>query len=65
MTTRAAARTESPVADSLIGTCAVSLVWFDFAFLNATVTHRGSESWQMVRAQDGWKISAMQYLMGD
>ena len=39
---------------------AVASVWFDFDFLiGGKVTNRGSESWQMVRTEDGWKISAM------
>jgi hypothetical protein len=41
-------------------------VWFDFDFLDdGKVTNRGSESWQMVRAEDGWKISSMLFSMGD
>ena len=45
---------------------AVASVWFDFEFLvEGKVTNRGSESWQMVRAEDGWKISSMLYSMGD
>ncbi len=45
---------------------AVASVWFDFDFLiDGKVTNRGSESWQMVRATDGWKISSMLYSMGD
>lgn len=45
---------------------AVGSVWFDFDFLiDGKVTNRGSESWQMVRAEDGWKISSMLYSMGD
>ena len=45
---------------------AVAAVWFDFDFLiNGKVTNRGSESWQMVRAEDGWKISSMLYSVGD
>ena len=44
----------------------VASVWFDFDFLeDGKVTNRGSESWQMVRAEDGWKISSMLYSMGD
>lgn len=43
----------------------VASVWFDFDFLiDGQVTNRGSESWQMVRADDGWKISSMLYSMG-
>lgn len=45
---------------------AVASVWFDFDFLiENKVTNRGSESWQMVHAEDGWKISSMLYSMGD
>ena len=45
---------------------AVASVWFDFDFLvDGKVTNRGSESWQMVHAEDGWKISSMLYSMGD
>ena len=44
---------------------AVASVWFDFDFLiDGKVTNRGSESWQMVRAEDGWKISSMLFSMG-
>ena len=45
---------------------AVGSVWFDFDFLiDGKVTNRGSESWQMVRAEDGWKISSMLYSIGN
>lgn len=44
---------------------AVGSVYFDFDFLEAgKVVNRGSESWQMVRAEDGWKISSMLYSAG-
>jgi len=44
---------------------AVASVWFDFDFLiDGKVTNRGSESWQMVRAEDGWKISSMLFSIG-
>lgn len=44
---------------------AVASVWFDFDFLvDGKVGNRGSESWQMVRAEDGWKISSMLYSAG-
>jgi hypothetical protein len=44
---------------------AVGSVYFDFDFLiDGQVTNRGSESWQLVRAEDGWKISSMLYSMG-
>jgi hypothetical protein len=42
----------------------VASVWFDFDFLiDGKVSNRGSESWQMVRTEDGWKISSMLYSM--
>jgi hypothetical protein len=45
---------------------AVASVWFDFDFLvNEKVNNRGSESWQMVRAEDGWKISSMLFSVGN
>jgi hypothetical protein len=45
---------------------AVASVWFDFDFLvDDKVTNRGSESWQMVRSEDGWKISSMLFSIGD
>ena len=44
---------------------AVGSVYFDFDFLqDGKVSNRGSESWQMVRGEDGWKIGAMLYSMG-
>ena len=40
----------------------VASVWFDFDFLvDGKVTNRGSETWQLVRTDDGWKIQAMLY----
>jgi ketosteroid isomerase-like protein len=40
----------------------VAPVWFDFDFLvDGKVTNRGSETWQLVRTDDGWKIVAMLY----
>lgn len=45
---------------------AVASVWFDFDFLvGGKVNNRGSESWQMVRAEEGWKISSMLFSEGD
>lgn len=45
---------------------AVASVWFDFDFIeDGKVVNRGSESWQMVRAEEGWKISSMLFSMGD
>jgi ketosteroid isomerase-like protein len=44
---------------------AVASVYFDFDFLvDGKVNNRGSETWQMVRAEDGWKISSMLYSVG-
>lgn len=44
---------------------AVASVYFDFDFLVAgTVNNRGSETWQLVRSEDGWKISSMLYSVG-
>lgn len=41
---------------------AVASVWFDFDFLAAgKVTNHGSETWQLARTDDGWKIVAMLY----
>jgi hypothetical protein len=38
----------------------VASVWFDFDFLaGGKVTNRGSETWQLVRTDEGWKIQAM------
>jgi hypothetical protein len=44
---------------------AVGSVYFDFDYLDdGKIVNRGSETWQMVRADDGWKIGAMLYSMG-
>jgi len=44
---------------------AVGSVYFDFDFIeDGKVTNRGSETWQMVRAEDGWKIGAMLFSIG-
>jgi hypothetical protein len=38
----------------------VASVWFDFDFLvDGKVTNRGSETWQLVRTDEDWKIQAM------
>jgi hypothetical protein len=43
----------------------VASVWFDFEFVeDGKVTNRGSETWQLVRTDDGWKINAMLYSIG-
>ncbi|MBY0241847.1 MAG: nuclear transport factor 2 family protein [Burkholderiaceae bacterium] len=44
---------------------AVASVYFDFDFLSdGNVTNRGSEAWQMVRDEQGWKIGAMVFSIG-
>lgn len=44
---------------------AVASVYFDFEFLvGGKVGNRGAESWQLVRAEDGWKISSMLFSIG-
>jgi len=44
---------------------AVGSVYFDFDFLaDGKITNRGAESWQMVRTEEGWKISSMLYSVG-
>jgi hypothetical protein len=44
---------------------AVGSVYFDFVFtIDGAVTNRGSESWQMVHTENGWKISSMLYSVG-
>ena len=41
---------------------AVAAVYFDFVFLvDGRRNNVGSESWQMVHTNDGWRISAMAY----
>lgn len=43
----------------------VAAVWFDYDFrVDGKVTNRGSETWQLVRTGDGWKIQAMLYSIG-
>ncbi|TQK02718.1 nuclear transport factor 2 family protein [Herbaspirillum sp. SJZ107] len=44
---------------------AVGSVYFDFDFIqDGKVSNRGSETWQMVRAEDGWKIGSMLFSIG-
>lgn len=44
---------------------ALASVYFDFDFVSdGQVTNRGAESWQMLRAEDGWKISSMLFSIG-
>jgi ketosteroid isomerase-like protein len=43
----------------------IASVYFDFDFIdNGRVANRGSESWHLVRTEDGWKISSMIYSVG-
>lgn len=43
----------------------IGSVYFDFDFLDdGRVVNRGSESWHLVRTDDGWKISSMIYSIG-
>jgi ketosteroid isomerase-like protein len=40
----------------------IASVYFDFVFLrDGKPTNRGSETWQLVKASDGWKIAAITY----
>lgn len=40
----------------------IASVYFDFDFvIDGKVTNRGSESWQLLHAEDGWKITSMLY----
>jgi hypothetical protein len=40
----------------------VASVYFDFVFLvDGKETNRGSESWQLVKGSDGWRIAALTY----
>lgn len=44
---------------------AVGTVYFNFDFLmDGKVTNDGSESWHLVRTENGWKISSMVYSIG-
>ncbi|MES2296603.1 MAG: nuclear transport factor 2 family protein [Pseudomonadota bacterium] len=44
----------------------VAAVYFDFVFvMNDKVTNRGSESWHLVKTDEGWRISSMIYSDGD
>ena len=41
---------------------AIASVYFDFVFLiDGKPTNRGCETWQLVKAADGWKIAAITY----
>ena len=40
----------------------IGAVYFDFDFLdNGKVENRGSETWQLIKTDKGWKIAAMLY----
>lgn len=41
---------------------AVASVYFDFVFLlNGAQNNRGSETWHLIKTDDGWKITSMTY----
>lgn len=41
---------------------AVASVYFDFVFLlNGAENNRGSETWHLIKTDDGWKITSMTY----
>lgn len=41
---------------------AVASVYFDFVFLlNGAQNNRGSETWHLIKTEDGWKITSMTY----
>lgn len=43
----------------------VGSVYFDFEFLmDGKVSNRGSETWQVMQGDDGWKITSMLYSNG-
>lgn len=43
----------------------IGTVYFDFDFLqDDKVTNRGSESWHLVKTEQGWKISSMVFSLG-
>jgi hypothetical protein len=40
----------------------IATVYFNFIFrINGKAENRGSETWQLVKASDGWKIAAITY----
>jgi len=40
----------------------IASVYFDFVFLSdGRETNRGSETWQLVKGEDGWRIAALTY----
>lgn len=44
---------------------AVASAYFDFDFIaDGKLNNRGSETWQLVHAEDGWKIASMLYSIG-
>ncbi len=43
----------------------IAAVYFDFTFLeNGKPVNRGSETWQLINTESGWKIGAMLYSSG-
>ncbi|WP_193615735.1 nuclear transport factor 2 family protein [Massilia sp. YMA4] len=43
----------------------IGTVYFDFDFVeNDKVTNKGSESWHLVKTEQGWKISSMVFSLG-
>lgn len=43
----------------------IGAVYFDFDFVeDDKVTNRGSESWHLVKTEQGWKISSMVFSLG-
>ncbi|MBV8831964.1 MAG: DUF4440 domain-containing protein [Acidobacteriaceae bacterium] len=41
---------------------AIAAVYFDFVFMiDGKAENRGSETWQLVKAVDGWRIAAISY----
>jgi hypothetical protein len=41
---------------------AIATAYFDFVFLiNGKVENRGSETWQLVKGAEGWRIAAITY----
>ena len=40
----------------------IAAVYFDFVFnVDGKVTNRGSETWQLVKAADGWRVASIVY----
>jgi hypothetical protein len=44
----------------------IGAVYFDFVFLvDGVLNNQGSESWHLVKTEEGWKISSMVYSSGN